>query len=218
MICVMGGNKASAKSVSLQNIATYFSNNEQKIAVLDTDVQQSFKRWSERRALNRIIRNFDTYTGYGKIGQQLIELAEQYDAVFVDVKGTNSEEFIIASALADIVLVPLQSTIKSLETLDELNVQYNEVKKINKKIIFCLFQVLGTTNIFTAGNKRNFFVNECGKYNNFKLLNSIICQRDSFEHSDREGKTVFETSDQKAQAEIQQLASEIVLIANSIDY
>lgn len=216
MIFVMGGNKASAKSVTLQNIATYFSNNKQKIAVLDTDVQQSFKRWSERRNKRGIISHFDTYTGYGKIGQQLIDLADKYDAVFVDVKGTNSSEFIIASALADIVLVPLQSTIKSLETLDELDVQYKEVKKLNKNVIFCLFQVMASTNIFTAGNKRNFFINECSKYNNFKLLDSIICQRDAFENSDKEGKTVFETSDLKAQREIKQLASEIVTIANSV--
>lgn len=216
MICVMGGNKASAKSVSLQNIATYFGSKGQKIAVLDTDVQQSFKRWSDRRARLGVVSNFDTYVGYGKIGQQLIELNSKYDVVFVDVQGTNSEEFIIASALANIVLVPLQSTIKSLETLDELNIQYNAVKRLNKDVSFCLFQVLASTNIFTAGNKRNFFINECNKYSNFKIFNSIISQRDAFENSDRDGKTVFETSDLKAQNEIQALALEIVKTANSI--
>lgn len=214
MICVMGGNKGSAKSVTLQNLASYLSS-MQKISVLDTDPQQSFQRWVKRRTMIGIDNSFNTYTGYEKVSTQLIELSKQYDVVFVDVRGANSEQFIISSAMANIVLVPLLSTMKSLETLEELNVQYNEIKKLNKNVIFCLFQVMASTNIFTAGKKRNFFITECNKYPHFKLLDSIICQRDSVENSDREGKTVFETSDIKAQREIEQLAREIVTIANS---
>lgn len=213
MIVIFGGNKCAGKSTALSNCAVNFSK-YQSLSILDADKQASIAKWHKRRKENKLEVKYDLYQDYGNISKRLLELNNIYSLVLVDVAGINSEEFISALGVADLAIITLEPTIKVLETLDELIIQYKQIFKVNPDLKYAFAQV--RTKIgFGEPRRRNYFLQNCEKLGFGKILKTVVHDRDSFFNSDEFGGTVFETKDEKAQNEIIELSKEIVQYINN---
>lgn len=208
MILLYGGNKCSGKTTTLSNSAILFAK-EYKTVLVETDKQLSLLKWHERRLKNKLSNPYDIVSVFDDdVAEKLISLNNKYELVMVDVAGVNGKAMIQALAVADISVINLESSIKSLETLKELETQFHATKKVNPKNTY-LFLQTRTRDDFALSKKRNRFVDYCKDFKFGRVLDTIIFEKDSFVDSDVFGGTVFETKDTKAQNNIEKLCEEI---------
>jgi chromosome partitioning protein len=139
-IVVVGVEKGGAgKSTLTQNLAAIRASLEYKVAVFDLDHQGTTSKWALRRRDDPTLpgvhlERLKEGTGAQHIqdfGTQLQALADNYDDVFIDVGGKDTEIFRAALATADIILAPLIPSPADLDTVPDLA---DVIAKFKKKL------------------------------------------------------------------------------------
>jgi chromosome partitioning protein len=126
------------KSTFTQNLASIRSGQGRRVAVFDLDGQNSTFKWAaDRREAGGLPEVHVKRIAKGKkldedeFAEELGELTEEYEDVFIDVGGQDSDVFRWGLAVADHVVVPLIPSPADLNTVPDL---FDLVGTYTKKI------------------------------------------------------------------------------------
>lgn len=95
-----------------------------RVVIIDTDPQTNAANWGDRRQEQKIAEGPESYScGVGQLAK-VIEgaRADGYDLAIIDTAGKSDTAATAAAKLADLVLIPVQSQVFDLETLDAVKV------------------------------------------------------------------------------------------------
>lgn len=212
MIILIAGNKGgSGKTTVAINLSISLLMKKKSVCAINADRQRSLTNWNNVREEENQTPKLTVIEKFDNISTTLKELDKQFDFVVVDVAGRNSIEMLTAMTAADLIIAPVQCSQADLDTLLELQEQIKEIKEINPNVkVFC-YQTLASTNTFINGSERNDFINFVSVIEGVELLNSIGYYRRSYRTSYSDGRSVLETSDEKAKQEILELTHEILV-------
>ena len=222
MYVMVGGEKGGAgKSTIAINLAIATALIGQRVLLVDGDNQGTSMKYIERR------RNTDGVSERASpdcIHLQAHELVSglksrqgQYDHVFLDFAGRDSEDFRIGCGFVDVILTPLRATILDLETAEKVDAVVGQFSANNMSLKAAMFVLSQVT---THPKKRKSVVEDAaaflGELKNFTLANSVISHRAGFENAALAGLCVTESlsgsisKDSGAAAELSALFDEVM--------
>jgi chromosome partitioning protein len=209
MILLLGGEKGgTGKSTIAVNLAVWLAKNGADVMLVDTDRQQTSSRWVDRR--NHADGGLPTVhcaEKHGNAFDTIRDLAKRYDQVIVDAGGRDSEELRTALVAAHQVYCPLKASQPDLETSVHMNELVKLARGLNPALQARVVISMGPTNpvIHEAQEAREILT----ELPEFILSEAIIRDRKVYRDAMAEGRGVVEMSNDKASAEIDQLAQEI---------
>ena len=98
----------AGKSTSIACLAIYWSQQGRKVALLDTDDNQTLTRWHGKGTLLSKLR-LRTETEIDEVLPAIDDLRVGSDLVLVDCAGANTQATIFAVGAADLVLIPVMT-------------------------------------------------------------------------------------------------------------
>ncbi|EAU9316261.1 P-loop NTPase [Salmonella enterica] len=212
-ITLVGGNKGGGgKSTIASNVATGFALAGRDTCILDADIQGSTTLWNSFRIERNIEPKITVMQGKGNIAPLLLDLAERYQEVVVDVAGRNSKEFLAAGGVADVIISPALSSQFDLATLEELQEQFGRWKLVNPELELYLYHSRANTHAGVRKKERKEFLQYLDYYPEFKVLDSIIFERTPFREVIPQGLGILETTYRdaaQARQEIKDLMKEV---------
>lgn len=204
----------TGKSTVGENLAVAWAHQGKKVAVVDADETiRSVAKWHGARAARPDYGSTDVpalslIETHGNINHALRDLGREHDFVVVDTAGKDSREMRTGMLASDIVLIPMGTTQKDLESLDELLPIIEQARDLNATLraLVVLNQV--DTNVFESGSSaaRGYLA----EFPEVQLLESYVYDRVAYQNVDAEGLGVVEWTDRKARAEIRELAGELM--------
>ena len=215
LILLIGSTKGGVtKSTLCENLSVEFVRLGYRVCLIDADHQQrTLSKWADRR--NGSIENGEKlaylpcFIKEGRIKNDCLELAKDYDVVIVDTGGKESAELRSALMCADIVYLPTQVSQNSLESLEELEVILDETEEINpdRKVFGLVVQAPTNPNSKQKTEAKEFLAQFSDR---LALSDCTTYHRTSYCLAPRSGASVIEWHDKKAKSEIQLLAKEII--------
>ncbi|MCT4708933.1 ParA family protein [Enterobacteriaceae bacterium H11S18] len=191
----------SGKTTSVINLATCIARNN-KVAVVDTDPQQSLANWNKGNKAN-----FDVYTVTSEKDVYTIrkELSG-YPYVIVDGAGALSVITAAAVMVSDLVIIPVTPSPLDFSASGAV-ISVLEAQSYNRPVE-CRFLITRKIEQATMLS----VLRESIAATAIPVFKTAITQRQSYVKSVLDGETVFDTSDGAAKGEIEVLASEILKI------
>ena len=211
-VIVIGGQKGGpGKSTLGQNLAVYFNQiHNKEVYLLDADPQQTTMDWlNERKANSSVNNDIIGSKADGDIEDLVKSLANKYDIVVVDTGGMDGYELRGGIAAADICIFPLRPKRRDLKTLKHVSVALASPRKFNKKCKY--FSVL--TQCPSQANQQYRVENAKAICSDFGLTPFLAVTevRNIYDDCDEGGKSILETSDSKAIAEIMAIGNELII-------
>jgi chromosome partitioning protein len=204
----------TGKSTVGENLSVAWAHQGGKVCIVEADeTVRSVAKWHGARTMRD---NYGTsevpaltlFETHGNINHALRDLGREHDFVVVDTAGKDSREMRTGMIASDIVLIPMGTTQKDLESLDELLPILEQARDLNPALraLVVLNQV--DTNVFETGSKaaRGYLA----EFPEVQLLESYVYDRVAYQNVDAEGLGVVEWTDRKARAEIRELAGELM--------
>jgi chromosome partitioning protein len=145
----------------------------------------------------------------GKIRDVLIDLAQRYDSIVIDVSGSDTSEQRTALSVADIFIAPLRPSQNDLETVKRVSDFVEGAKESgNTKLkAFALLNVAPTNPSIDEVKEAQ---SALSVYKDIlPLLSTIIYDRKIYRDAFVEGKGVVEMKNEKAIQEIENLVEEL---------
>ncbi|SYT49007.1 plasmid partition protein [Klebsiella pneumoniae] len=191
----------SGKTTSVINIATCIARNN-KVAVVDTDPQQSLANWNRAEKAN-----FDVFTVTSEKDVYTIR-KELKDYPYVIIDGAGALSVITAAAVmvSDLVIIPVTPSPLDFSASGAV-ISVLEAQAYNRPVE-CRFLI--TRKIEQA--KMLSVLRESIAATGLAPLKTALTQRQSYVKSVLDGETVFDTNDGAAKGEVEVLAAEIVKI------
>ncbi|WP_045853516.1 ParA family protein [Raoultella terrigena] len=191
----------SGKTTSVINIATCIARNN-KVAVVDTDPQQSLANWNRAEKAN-----FDVFTVTSEKDVYTIR-KELKDYPYVIIDGAGALSVITAAAVmvSDLVIIPVTPSPLDFSASGAV-ISVLEAQSYNRPVE-CRFLI--TRKIEQA--KMLSVLRESIAATGLASLKTALTQRQSYVKSVLDGETVFDTNDGAAKGEVEVLAAEIVRI------
>ncbi|MFC2859716.1 AAA family ATPase [Citrobacter farmeri] len=191
----------SGKTTSVINIATCIARNN-KVAVVDTDPQQSLANWNRAEKAN-----FDVFTVTSEKDVYTIR-KELKDYPYVIIDGAGALSVITAAAVmvSDLVIIPVTPSPLDFSASGAV-ISVLEAQAYNRPVE-CRFLI--TRKIEQA--KMLSVLRESIAATGLAPLKTALTQRQSYVKSVLDGETVFDTNDGAAKGEVEVLAAEIVRI------
>lgn len=177
---------------------------KKKVLFVDGDDHQwSASDWVEHREAKEIPTPWITVKLSDQaVRNQILKLKDQYDDIFIDTGGRDSQSLRAALTISDILIAPFQPKGYDVWTMNKLKRIIDEMSIANPKLkryaIISRGDVIGNDN--EDAKEILSEVMEC--------LPIIICQRKAYSNSSTKGLSVFELSkniDKKAMQEIRSL-------------
>lgn len=210
MITIIGCNKGgAAKTTTAINVAVGLAMHGLDVCLVDADAQRSASRWYAERENAGLEPRITLIEKRDNISQTLRSLDEKYDHVIVDVAGRNSRELITGGTVAHQIIAPHQCSQLDLDTLMELEQQLEAMRDLNPELKAFCYQSMATTNPVLRGNERNEFLQFMENFQGIQPLNSMACYRKVYRDIIPEGKSVLETNNEQAKAELLALIEEV---------
>ncbi|MFH1823832.1 MAG: AAA family ATPase [Candidatus Firestonebacteria bacterium] len=213
MIITIGNQKGgTGKTTISTNMAVLSSIKNKKTLLIDADIQRSSMDF---RSLRK--DNLNTLHAV-QITKPTIHIDiknfNNFNNIFIDAGGRDSETFRSAMLACDFLLVPVTPSpydVWSSEETFKILKEARVYKKIQASIV--LTQVVKNTNISQDVLK---VIMDIAKEYNIKLCKTIIYSRVAYRESVSLGKGVYEYSqNSKASLEIQKLYKEVFLNGNT---
>lgn len=191
----------SGKTTSVINIATCIARNN-KVAVVDTDPQQSLANWNRAEKAN-----FDVFTVTSEKDVYTIR-KELKDYPYVIIDGAGALSVITAAAVmvSDLVIIPVTPSPLDFSASGAV-ISVLEAQAYNRPVE-CRYLI--TRKIEQA--KMLSVLRESIAATGLAPLKTALTQRQSYVKSVLDGETVFDTNDGAAKGEVEVLAAEIVRI------
>lgn len=191
----------SGKTTSVINIATSIARNN-KVAVVDTDPQQSLANWNKAEKAN-----FDVFTVTSEKDVYTIR-KELKDYPYVIIDGAGALSVITAAAVmvSDLVIIPVTPSPLDFSASGAV-ISVLEAQSYNRPVE-CRFLI--TRKIEQASMLK--VLRESIAATGISPLRTAITQRQSYVKSVLDGETVFDTNDGAAKGEVEVLADEILKI------
>lgn len=208
MILLIGAQKGGCgKSTLAVNLAVEFTRLELDVCLVDADSQHTASNWAKER-LESANTDISHVQLSGNINKPLKDLESRYGLVIVDVAGRDSRELRTAMLAADIVLTPFRPSQPDLDTLPNL-VELTETSKDMNETLKCLAVITmapSNPHVNETAEARECFA----EYPEFTLCRTVIRDRKAYRDSISDGASVIEWNNNKAKAEVQLLAQEIL--------
>ncbi|KLF28670.1 chromosome partitioning protein ParA [Klebsiella aerogenes] len=191
----------SGKTTSVINIATSIARNN-KVAVVDTDPQQSLANWNKAEKAN-----FDVFTVTSEKDVYTIR-KELKDYPYVIIDGAGALSVITAAAVmvSDLVIIPVTPSPLDFSASGAV-ISVLEAQAYNRPVE-CRFLITRKIEQATMLNVLRESIAATG----IAPLRTAITQRQSYVKSVLDGETVFDTNDGAAKGEVEVLAAEILKI------
>lgn len=210
MITIVGCNKGgAAKTTTAINIAIGLALRGEDVCLVDADVQRSASRWYAERELSGLIPAITLIEKRDNISQTLKSLENRFGQVIVDVAGRNSRELITGGTVAHQIIAPHQCSQLDLDTLMELQQQLESMRDLNPELKAWCYQTMATTNPLIRGTERNEFLEYVKEFDVLFPLSSVGCYRKIYRDVMSDGRSVLETDNDNAKAEVLALLQEV---------
>lgn len=191
----------SGKTTSVINIATCIARNN-KVAVVDTDPQQSLANWNKAEKAN-----FDVFTVTSEKDVYTIR-KELTDYPYVIIDGAGALSVITAAAVmvSDLVIIPVTPSPLDFSASGAV-ISVLEAQAYNRPVEcrFLITRKIEQASMLTV-------LRESIAATGIAPLRTAITQRQSYIKSVLDGETVFDTNDSAAKGEVEVLATEIIKI------
>ncbi|MFP6860095.1 AAA family ATPase [Pseudomonas sp.] len=210
MIVIIGSNKGGVgKTTTAVNLATALAMKGKDVCLVDADPQRSASRWYAEREAGNFLPAITLVEKRDNITQTLKTLGEKFDHVIVDVAGRNSRELITGAVVADIIIAPHQCSQLDLDTLGELQDQVTRVRDLNPELRVLAYHTMASTNPSVRETERKEFMAYLAEFPEIEPLKSVGFYRKAYKDSIAFGKSVLETENGQAAAEIGDLVQEV---------
>lgn len=211
MIITIGSNKGgTGKTTTATNISIALALKKKDVCLVDADFQRSSSRWHQDRQEAKLIPSIALVEKYDNVSSTLEELNKKFDYVIVDVAGRNSREMITAMSVSDILLSPHQASQLDLDTIQELQQQITRVKDLNPRLSCYILHMMASTNPTVRTNERKEFQDYLNEFPTLSLLNSCLYYRKIYRDVMPFGKSVIESNNLIAAAEVLDLIGEVL--------
>ena len=136
MILVVGGEKGGAgKSCIAQNLAVWLKREGNDVLLVDADPQKTSHLWAQERQANAALIELPVEHGMGDLRKLLLDRANRYAAIVVDVGGADSVTLRSAMTVATHILFPLRPKRRDLKTLANLEHLVSLTLPVNPQVI-----------------------------------------------------------------------------------
>lgn len=193
------------KSTITQNLAVCLVHMGYKVAIVDTDTNQSCLEWSGDREANHPIY----VAGYpdGKaLSSNLKELTKNYEVILIDGTPALSATTSRIISLADLLIIPIKAGLMDLRATQKFIDRYDEACEVKGQEIPAYF-------LFNQYKKRLLVSQQTEailKDSEIKTLSSKLGDRTAYSLANGQGLGVYEYTDKKAKQEIIGLTKEII--------
>lgn len=200
MIVVIGGIKGGTGKTTLCTNLVVARATSKKVLLVDSDEQKSASKWIEHRENLGIPMNWTTVHLSGRsIRNQLLNLKKDYEEIYVDTGGRDTDSQRSALSVADIFITPFQPRSFDIWTLGILRDMISEILTINPKM-----RTIAVLNKADSKGGDNQIATDLIKEDkDIEMPPSIIRQRKSFAYASDEGLGIVESpkKDKKALSE-----------------
>jgi len=210
MIITVGSNKGgTGKTTTATNIAVALATKHKDVCLVDADFQRSASKWHQDREKGGFLTKIPLIEKHDNISSTVEELNKKFDYVIVDVAGRNSREMITSLSVSDILIAPHQASQLDLDTIQELDSQVTRIKDLNPSLKAYILHTMANTNSTVRIKERQDFQEYLLDFPNVQLLNSCCYYRKIYRDVIPLGQSVTESSNSKAQQEIENLINEV---------
>ncbi|MBI0007002.1 ParA family protein [Gilliamella sp. W8126] len=185
--------------------------NSKKVGVMDCDPQKSIETWSIRRYENNSYNN--NFSLLDANPEDLKIYKNQFDYIFVDSAGADTETGRELLLLSDIVIAPLQATQAALDTVSQhydilkQAIKFNPKLKIYYLLNDCSTHAKDKEAVEALELLKDFLPN---KDKNIKVINDFIYSRKLLKTIYSNGGTCFDVNENKSQHEIKKIINFII--------
>lgn len=209
-ITIVGCNKGGAgKTTTAVNLSVGLAVAGYEVCLVDADPQRSACKWYAEREASNLLPKITLVEKRDNISSTLRTLGEKFDHVVVDVAGRNSRELITGAAVADLIIAPHQCSQLDLDTLGELQEQVIRVRDLNPSLQVYAYHSMASTNPSVRAAERSEFLEFLSEFPEIKPLSAVGFYRKAYKDSIPSGKSVLESDNAQAAAEINALLEEI---------
>ena len=210
-VVLFGSEKGgTGKSSLATNTAAYLVLNGYDCVLVDADKQKTSTTWAQDREANGLVsKKVISISLDGNIRAPLFDLKNRYEFVIVDCAGRDSRELRTGMTGADVLISPLRPSQFDLDTLPNLLSVFEQAKDINPDLVGHLVVNQAPTNPFVKeADQARAVIDE---YNEFHLVKTVIHDRKVYRDTASEGLSIFETGNEKAQSELEELLKTVIL-------
>jgi len=209
MIVLFGGEKGgTGKSTLATNIAAYLAKSGQDVLLLDTDRQGSATNWAATRAADPSLAKVHSVAKTGDVNSAARDLAQRYKHVVIDAGGRDSRELRSAMLAADKLFVPIKASQFDLWTVETMNEIVGTSLGFNPNLKALALVSMAPTN--PQINEAQEAAEMLKGFEHLMLCSAIIRERKAYRDATSQGRGVVELDNDKATAEIEALAAQVL--------
>ena len=183
------------KTTIATNLAAYLTLNDQKVLLVDTDIQGSSIDFRTLRADNKKLKQFPCVTNIEKTAGQDIKSFTNFDFIVVDTGGRGSRALRSVLLESNLVLIPIIPSNYDFWGSEQTFETVAEIKTVRKELkAFAFFSMVRHNRI--ASEIEDLILEFKEKYP-VKFIPARIYDRVVYKHSVGEGKSIFEMGAKK---------------------
>lgn len=216
MIITLGGTKGGvAKTTTAVNIAAELQSRGVTVALYDMDPEGQAALWSQIREANGNVPIPCFSTDYKstdyKIEQEterILDVAEEFDAVIIDVAGRASAEQLRAMAISDLLILPTRPGIYEMNSLQNMVETFESVYSTNPEIDVKVLITQAPTHLGdTRGPEFAAVLEQI--FDNMEVINQRIGFRVAYADAASQGLAITEVGKPKDSREFRRAFNEI---------